>query len=478
MHLKDRLLNPDSKGVLAVKRIFKLITIFILFPTASVGLVGGEEPMKITDLNYSVRYYYGKEKEGNNEVLFVEHLFKNVGKSEVVFSFYNPGIFVSDIEPIKTLQISKIMLRIPRMAPPKAEELIRLAPGKEYKAVRWFWSDGMFPYHSKPEKGEVFQYEVPDGAEIDLQLCIDLTGFPNGLEKFMKPGEQLLKGIVCASRTSFSYRKIEAGMAENLPELKNLLNSDSLDVKESAINALIATRLPEAVTILVNYCEQEKNDQLVWVALNGFLLFHPESAKDDLVRLAQSRRIAESEFPEMAQGQIIRVIGLMGNPAFITDIQALDKKLPSGSASNECFQDTREFSVLMACSRLGDSRSADKLIKKLHEIPLDDLLNCLQEVPYVQSRVVARGLLSFLDDQRQGSALSSFNRRIGASAPKDSKATKKSDGTPFGTVKDDAVVAILRMLPDEPWGVEVDPHRRYSDQEVQKIKDHLQAMKL
>jgi hypothetical protein len=271
---------------------------------------------------------------------------------------------------------------------------------------------------------------------------------------------------------------IKPGDSTVLPKLKNLLNSESLDFKESAINALIATRLAEAVTILVNYCEREKNDQLVWAALNGFLLFHPKSAKDDLVRLAQSRRIAQSEFPEMAQSLIIRVIGLMGNPAFITDIQALDKNLPKSSVSDENFQDTREFAVLMACSRLGDLRSADKLIKKLHEIPLDDLLNCLKEVPYVQSRVVARGLLSFLDDQRQGTALFSFNRRIGASAPKDSKATKKSDGTPFGTVKDDAVVAILRMLPDEPWGVELDPHRRYSDQEVKKIKDHLLGMKL
>ncbi len=194
-----------------MKCVLKSILLFLLLSTSFANSGNMEDIVKIKDLSYTVRFYYDKSKEVEEEVLFVEQIVKNIGKKNLVFSFYDSEIYVSDIEPMKQLLVIKDQVMhgwdgVPSPPTPVPEDVIRLAPGEKFKSLSWFWANGIFPYPSKRKGKEVLIYQIGDKTKIKVRLCVTLISSTNVLGKYLKSNEQLLEGTLCSKQTKFRYK--------------------------------------------------------------------------------------------------------------------------------------------------------------------------------------------------------------------------------------------------------------------------------
>jgi hypothetical protein len=196
-----------------------------LFVSLSVGLLmsnmnsgRAEESVEASQLRYSIGFHYAKEDGGDEEVLFVEHTIKNIGKSTQVFSAYGFGPYLSNIEPkqlLKSRTGSSVVHRAKRR-PPIAEDVIRLQPGAEYKTQSWYWADGTFPF-MEDHGSDVTTYEVPNNTEIEVEVYFPLGTADEQLKPFLKPGEHLVQGVLRSQVTRFRFRVLQHKDIENTP---------------------------------------------------------------------------------------------------------------------------------------------------------------------------------------------------------------------------------------------------------------------
>ncbi len=264
-----------------------------------------------------------------------------------------------------------------------------------------------------------------------------------------------------------------------LPELDRLLRSPGQEVREAALHGLIATRLPEAATLLVRTVEAEEDGQIRSLAVGGFLEIHPESVLEDLLRLAESPAFRQAEFPEALQATIMRAIGLMGNPRHVEVLEGLEKKLvASGSASSfwgpAKFPDARRVSFLMACARLGDKAAASEMLKSLQGREVHELERCLVELPYCRSLDVAEGLMEFFGDTREFTS----GPCVQVEPTPEGNATliEWQERCTFA-IRDHALLAITRILPDVDWGFDPLPLRRYSPREFERVRERIRVLR-
>jgi hypothetical protein len=164
-----------------------------------------EGPVGISEMRYSIRFYYDKEHDVDEEVLFLEQTIKNAGKSTQVFSIYGYGPHLSHIGPKQLLKSASIPYRPGLLRPSKAEDVIRLSPGAEFKVRSWYWADGTFPF-SEANKSDMTTYEIPDKTEIKIGLCLPLGETNDVLKSFLRSGEGLVAGNLCSETTRFRYR--------------------------------------------------------------------------------------------------------------------------------------------------------------------------------------------------------------------------------------------------------------------------------
>jgi hypothetical protein len=184
----------------------KLIPLLLFFLTSSAQICTGEDQVSINDLSLTIKFYYALNKDMEQEVLFLDKIVKNTGKSALIFSFYPADFYLSDIGPKKLLETTGIVSQGCVPSPPTVADIVRLGPGEKFTSTSWFWADGYFPYPSTKKGAEKLIYMVPDKTEIQVGLCIDLTGPTESLDKFLKPGETLLKGTLCSNKTKFLYK--------------------------------------------------------------------------------------------------------------------------------------------------------------------------------------------------------------------------------------------------------------------------------
>src|SRR5258706_4894087 len=113
-----------------------LVSLFLLMGPGQIFAL--EDSMNIKDLSLTLRFYYEKEKEQGVDVLFIEKTVRNTGSSKIVFSLYPHDYTVSDIGPKRAVKTTKTVDRRGAPSGPKPEDIVRLAPGAEYKYASWF----------------------------------------------------------------------------------------------------------------------------------------------------------------------------------------------------------------------------------------------------------------------------------------------------------------------------------------------------
>ena len=257
-----------------------------------------------------------------------------------------------------------------------------------------------------------------------------------------------------------------------LRKLRKLLRSPKFSVKESAIRTTVATGLPGAARMLVAVARREKNQQLRAFAINGFLVLHPKSIKDDLIRLAASKRIGRDEFPEMMQATLVRAVGLMGDRAYLADLRKLQKRL---GPSRQSFKHSRTFAFLLAYARLGDKQAPARLVARLKKLPPRDLAACLRRLPYARSAALARALRVFFTDTRRGPRVAPHVHWRAPRTKADRRRMAEFEKRAYVRIKDEALFDVMRMLPGEPWGVALLPLRKYKAAEFRKVGARLVA---
>ena len=296
---------------------------------------------------------------------------------------------------------------------------------------------------------------------------------PSSSPNFLRTYEnsEVLDLVAKGDPSASSYLK--PGDPKVLPRLRRLLRHKRFSVKESAIRALIATRLPPAAKLLVRVAEREKNQQLRAFAINGFLKLHPPSIKDDLIRLAASRVLARDEFAEMMQATLIKAVGMMDKPRYLVDLKKLERKLPRSKAP---FEHSTRFAFLLARARLGDARAPKKLLTRLRKLPPAELASCLRVVPYCRSRALAAGLGALLTDGRRGSRIAPHADFVRPRTAAARKRIADFERRAYARIKDDALYAAAGLLPGAKWGFDPKPLRRYTSAELRRARALLKKL--
>jgi hypothetical protein len=178
-------------------------------PAGSASLVEKAAPDLKETLSCSSRFYYAVSEEVGQEVLFFLRILKNKGEKEVALSFYGAEPYVIAIQPAAQIKSRWARVACGRLAPPVESDLVRIPPGGEHRLLKWYWSDGSFPFHSGKKGEKVKVYDIPDSTKLRVSLCAALSENQDELAPFLRPGEVLARGILCFEPAEFRYRRIQ-----------------------------------------------------------------------------------------------------------------------------------------------------------------------------------------------------------------------------------------------------------------------------
>jgi hypothetical protein len=256
-----------------------------------------------------------------------------------------------------------------------------------------------------------------------------------------------------------------------LDKLAGLLRtSRSFDVKQSAIRTVIATQLDEAAPILMHFVLHEKNQQLIYEAIHGFLEIHPAAMAQDLADLADSALVDGLGYPDIARQSLIRAIGMIGGEKSLAILKGLEKRLRGKKETSDKLYNSNRYILLTAYARLGEKSAAKDLMDILARMESYDLADALRDLDYTRSPQVAAGLMRFFNDGRQGSRVRPCRTSSAPRTPEEKKVIEDYERNAYVSIKDDALWAATRILPDEKWPFEVIPLRHFTPQEFDAAK--------
>jgi len=380
---------------------------------------------------------------------------------------------------------------------PQKHQFVEIGPGERKYAVfsfevapfeklggRAFKLGSDYYFKDLPKKVEYrFVYEVSYQEVIEKAKEFHVTNlfkgpaFPNSEPNYLitYDNQDILEMVAKGDTNASVY--LRPGDPNVLPELDKLLKSSDFEVKQTAVYTLIATDLPEAAPMLVRFIETEEDQQLRGYAIQGFLKIHPPSIRDELIRLATSKPIAEDEFPDMMRSYLIQAIGLMDDSSNLRPLRDLEKKLLPIHSISEDFIYSLDYAFLTTYARLGDSKSAEKLVDTLLELEQRDLQDTLQKIEYCKSPIVAKGLTRLFDDKRYGTRIAPFiDYGLPPATPEEANRRDKIEKMAYVFIRDDALYAVTRILKDVNWGFNPSPLRRYTEQEFEMVKKKVKSL--
>ncbi len=187
--------------------------LLIFSPISEPRAEQGTEGIVNPHIKTEVRFFYDKEPELKERVLYFEQSFTNVSDKTIIFSTYGewPGIISAEPESAVSLEFGS-----PRstgaLPQPKVADLIRLAPKESLKVRRWYWPDGLLPFPLFPQQGEFLQnFRV---QKKKVKLTLKLTQALNSDEKLFKDllnkGDKMENGLLEIAPVTFQYEITKA----------------------------------------------------------------------------------------------------------------------------------------------------------------------------------------------------------------------------------------------------------------------------
>lgn len=244
--------------------------------------------------------------------------------------------------------------------------------------------------------------------------------------------------------------------------------------QEEIARAVIQTGVAEAAPVLVRLAQETKSTQVRATAIHGFAVIHPASFAPELARLASDPLVTKSELPELLQSGLARAIALSKAPDALGLLAKLQTTLEFAPVMSQTSPEhSLAFALPISRIRAGDGKAVAPLVGRLKKARPEVLAQALRATPFAKSKELGCALAGFLDDPRAGMRIAPFREYAAPRTPEQRKAIDDFEKNAYDRVQDEALFAIVQLVPEARGDLAVGAFRRVAADELAAARKRL-----